>query len=83
MRLMLQVGGRGSQRMAKSTPLSTGECKSDSQCQQSLCVPFFRSSVTQMRQATEYLVATHMKEAMPHGGLCAEGYSTGPSMMRD
>jgi len=26
---MLQMGGRGLQRMAKSTSLSTGECKSD------------------------------------------------------
>lgn len=26
---MLQVGGRGSQRMVKSTSSSTGECKSD------------------------------------------------------
>ena len=36
-----------------------------------------------MKQATEYLVATHMKEAMPREGLWAEGYSASRSMVRD
>ena len=69
--------------MAKSTSASTKECKSDSLRQRSLCVPFFQSSVAQMRQATEYLVATHMKEAMPREGLWADGYSAGRLMLRD